>query len=160
MKVITTATFIAALFIFNAVIYILGEQRKVEFPGVCHYELSHLRKSDKGLLNINAAYTLLKKADKKGEILVEGQVVVEGTSLSYHMNRIMSFNITQENDNGLYFLEFYSVNRKSDDNTPDSLFSLMHANLTTQTLLKVEKVKDNAYLLTTQLTPLPICISG
>jgi hypothetical protein len=157
MKKIIIPVIITTLLLINAGVYFKSTQRKVELPNVCHYQINHYRDSEQGLLAVNAVYTLLKKSDKNGEISVEGQI--DGQKISYHMNRVITFDFIREKENGLYLLEFSDVKRKADDNTPDAIFSMLHASMTTKMILKVEKVKDNAYLLTTQINPLAICIS-
>lgn len=154
-KVILLVAF-TVLLLANIAICLLSAQRQTALPTVCHYQLKHIRNSDQGIIIINAVYTFLLNSGQRGEFSVEGQVT--GPEMSFHMNRVMKFNVHREKQSGIYMLEFYATERKQDDTTPDKVFNQHHASLTSRILLKVDKVKDNAYLLTSQVTPLPVCL--
>jgi hypothetical protein len=130
---------------------------KHDFPLSCHFQTKQERAYKDGIISLEANYSLIKITKDKGEFSVEGRVKGEG--FTYHMHRTLHFNINQIDDNGLYHLTFNEVIRKKDDNMPDSFFELQHPSTSSSTLMTVEKVNANAYLLNLPYTPLAICVS-
>jgi len=156
MKSIIVSFTLVLLCVVISVHYYTSKQRG-KFPTTCHYLYAREVNTKKGLFNIKASYSLIKTSADKVELSIEGES--EGGGDIYYMNRTLNYSLFRERNNDLYLLKFVDFKNKSDDNMPDDIFIMQNANLTANSLLQVKKMKANAYLLTSQLTPLPVCLT-
>lgn len=154
---ITALTLITITIIAKISTYFLLTNNEPVFPASCHYQLKYERKINGDIFENTESVTLLTTTPDKIEISIEGLSNTKNNS--YHINRVIYYNVTPPKGDNLYVLKSYNTVQKHDDTIPDDFFSLQHSGFTSSIIIQIEKVKNNAYLLTTQISPLPICIT-
>lgn len=146
-------------FIFLSIvgIYSIIKKNSSILLGTCHYQNTFEYEYENVQYTGNVDYSFILASKNSVDISIEGQV--EGTGVAYHINRVVKLSIASSKGNGMYLLKHQGTTHKIDDNIPENLFAIQHASMMTSALIRVKKIKSNAYLITAQASPLPICIS-